>query len=183
MSRLSIVTRDNSPTASKPLLDLVYKKLGTVPNFSRLVGMSPGVLRAFAAFQEGLAKALDAKMRARIALAIAEHNGCDYCLSANSYFATNFAKLPPEEIALNRQGRSNDPKAEAAVRFAVSVAYARGHVDDLDIKAVKLAGFDEAQIIEIVALVVENIFANYLNEVAKTDIDFPVVRSAPRGGI
>lgn len=82
--------------------------------------------------------------RRGIALAIAEHNRCDYCLSANSYFAMNFVKLPPEEIALNRQGRSSDPKAEAALRFALSVACARGHVDDLDIKAVKLAGFDEA---------------------------------------
>ena len=37
------------------------------------------------------------------------------------------------------------------------------------------AGFDDSEIVEIIALVAENSFANYLNEAAKTDIDFPVV--------
>ena len=77
-----------------------------------------------------LKKALDVKTRERIALAVAEVNGCDYCLSAHSYIALNLARISPEEIALNRQGASSDPKADAAVRFAATVARARGHVSD-----------------------------------------------------
>jgi uncharacterized peroxidase-related enzyme len=179
MSRLRISTRDDAPAASKPMLDTIYRKLGVVPNFSRLIGSSPAALEAFAAFQEGLSRALDAKTRERIALAVAQVNGSDYCLSAHSYLATNFAKLSPEEIALNRKGGSKDVKAEAAVNFAVKVAELRGRVGDGDIAAVRLAGYHDAQIIEIIALVAENIFTNYLNEVAKTDIDFPIVRSEP----
>jgi uncharacterized peroxidase-related enzyme len=179
MSRLRISTRDDAPAASKPILDTIYRKLGVVPNFSRLVGSSPAALEAFAAFQEGLSRALDAKTRERIALAVAQVNGSDYCLSAHSYLATNFAKLSPEEITLNRKGGSKDVKAEVAVNFAVKVAQLRGRVGDADIAAVRLAGYHDAQIIEIIALVAENIFTNYLNEVAKTEIDFPIVRSEP----
>jgi AhpD family alkylhydroperoxidase len=110
---------------------------------------------------------------------VAQVNGSDYCLSAHSYLATNFAKLSPEEIALNRKGGSKDVKAEAAVNFAVKVAELRGRVGDADIAAVRLAGYHDAQIIEIIALVAENIFTNYLNEVARTEIDFPIVRAKP----
>ena len=82
-------------------------------------------------------------------------------------------------MTANRNGGSNDPKADAAVRFAVKVARERGHVSDDDVNAVKAAGYDDAQVIEIVLHVALNTWTNYINEVAKTDIDFPVV-TAPR---
>jgi len=121
---------------------------------------------------------LDVRTRERIAIAIAETNGCDYCLSAHTYLGLNLAKITPEDAALARKGSSTDPKAAAAIRFAVQVARTRGGVSDADIAAVKQAGFSEAQIVEIVALVVENVFTNYLNRVAQTDIDFPVLQTA-----
>lgn len=64
---------------------------------------------------------LAAATRERIALAVAEMNGCDYCLSAHTYLARNVAKLDDAEITANRNGASNDIKADAAVRFAVKV--------------------------------------------------------------
>lgn len=178
MSRLAIPARDDAPDASKPTLDAIHKQLGTVPNLFRLVANSPAALAGFTAFQGALSKTLDLKTRERIALAVAQVNGCDYCLSAHAYLGLNLAKISPEEIALNRTGTSSDPKASAAVRFAAKVAHERGHVADTDIAAVRLAGFSDAEIVEIIALVAENSFTNYLNEVAKTEIDFPVVRAA-----
>ena len=61
------------------------------------------------------------------------------------------------------------------MRFAAKVVNARGHVSDADIAAVKAAGFDDAQVVEIVLHVALNTLTNYVNEVAKTEIDFPVV--------
>lgn len=178
MSRLTIPALDEAPAGSKPILDAVNAQLGVVPNLFRLIGNSPAALGAFSAFSGGLKSTLDVKTRERLALAVAQVNGCDYCLSAHTYLASNLAKLSPEEIALNRKGGSSDPRADAAVRFGAKVAQHRGHVSDADISAVKLAGFTEAQIVEIIAIVAENSFTNYLNEVAKTDIDFPVVNAA-----
>ena len=106
---------------------------------------------------------------------MAEVNGCDYCLSAHSYLGKNLAKLSDAEIAANRGGHSADAKADAAVGFAVKLVNARGHVSDADIKAVKDAGYDDAQVIEIVLHVALNTLTNYVNEVAKTAIDFPAV--------
>lgn len=178
MSRLSIPSLDASPEGSKPILNAVQQQLGVVPNLFRLIGNSPAALTAFSGFNGALSKTLDVKTRERIALAVAQVDGCDYCLSAHSYLGLNLAKIGPEEIALNRKGASGDPKANAAVGFAAKVAGERGHVTDADIATVRAAGFSDAQIVEIVGLVAENVFTNFLNEVAKTDIDFPVVRAA-----
>jgi uncharacterized peroxidase-related enzyme len=178
MSRLSIPALDAGPEASKSTLDAVHKQLGIVPNLFRLIGSSPAALTAFVRFQGALSKTLDVKTRERIALAVAQVNGCDYCLSAHTYLGLNLAKISPEEIALNRKGASGDAKANAAVHFAAKVAKERGHVSDTDIKSVRDGGFTDAQVVEIIALVAENSFTNYLNEVAKTEIDFPVVHAA-----
>ncbi|QDW41125.1 carboxymuconolactone decarboxylase family protein [Bradyrhizobium sp. KBS0727] len=165
-----------SPAAAQPLLEAVKKQLGVVPNLFRLVGTSPAALEGYLGLNGALAKgALEAPTRERIALAVAEVNGCDYCLSAHSYLAKNLAKLSDVEIAANRNGGSGDPKADAAVGFAVKLVKARGHVTDADIKAVKDAGYNDAQLIEIVLHVALNTLTNYVNEVAKTEIDFPVV--------
>src|SRR5262245_56909375 len=118
---------------------------------------------------------LPAPTRERIALAVAEVNGCSYCVSAHTYLGKNLAKLDDAEISANRGGASNDPKADAAVRFAAKVARERGHVGEDDVLAVKAAGYDDGQVIEIVLHVALNTWTNYINEVAKTEIDFPVV--------
>lgn len=178
MSRLVVPSVDDSPEASKPALAAVHDQLGVVPNLFRLIGNSPAALEGYLGFSGALKKTLDVKTRERIALAVGQVNGCDYCLSAHTYLGLNLAKISPEDIALNRQGSSSDAKASAAVQFAASVVKERGHVSDADLTQVRSAGFDDAQIVEIVALVAENTFTNFINEVAKTEIDFPVVRAA-----
>lgn len=175
MSRITIPAREAVPQASKPLLDAVEKSLGSVPNLFRLIAMSPTVLESYLGQNGALAKTLDVKTRERIALAVAQVNGCDYCLSAHTYLGLNLAKLEADEIVLNRNGSSKDPKAATAVAFATKVAAERGRVGAADITELRDAGYSEGQIIEIVALVAENIFTNFLNNVAGTEIDFPVV--------
>jgi uncharacterized peroxidase-related enzyme len=165
-----------APAASQPLLEGVKKQLGLVPNMFRLISNSPAALESYLGLSGALSKgALPAQTRERIALAIAEINGCNYCLSAHTYLGKNLAELDDAEIAANRDGASSDPKADAALRFAVKVVRERGHVGEDDVRAVKSAGYDDAQIIEIVLHVALNTWTNYINEVAKTDIDFPLV--------
>jgi uncharacterized peroxidase-related enzyme len=166
----------DAPIASQPLLEAVEKQLGIVPNLFRLVSTSSAALQGYLGLSGALSKgALPSATGERIALAVAEINGCSYCLSAHTYLGKNLAKLDDAEITANRNGASNDPKADAAVRFAAKVARERGHVNDDDVRAVKLAGYNDAEVIEIVLHVALNTWTNYINEVAKTDIDFPVV--------
>ena len=177
MSRIATpVSIEASPAASQPLLQAVQKQLGSVPNLFRVVGNSPAALEGYLGLNGALAKGkLDAKTRERIALAVAEINGCGYCLAAHTYLGKNVAKLDDAEIAANRSGTSNDAKADAAVRFAVQVVTERGHAPASALDAVRAAGYGDAEILEIVVHVALNTLTNYVNEVAGTAIDFPVV--------
>ena len=179
MSRIPTpATIADAPAKSQPLLEAVHKQLGSVPNMFRLISTSPQALEGYLGLSGALGKGeLPAATRQRIALAVAEVNGCSYCLSAHTYLGKNLARLDDAEMSANRSGASNDPKADAAVRFAAKVAFARGHVAEQDLAAVKLAGYSDAQIVEIVLHVALNTWTNYFNEVFKTDIDFPVVEA------
>lgn len=169
---------DAAPTAAQPQLEAVKKQLGSVPNLFRLVANSPAALEGYLAMSGALAKgSLPAPTRERIALAVAQINGCNYCLSAHSYLGKHGARLSDAEIAANRHGGSLDPKADAAVRFAAKVVRERGQVSDADVQAVRMAGYDDAQIVEIVQHVALNTWTNYLNEVARTEIDLPVAEA------
>ena len=179
MSRIDTPTSiDTAPAAARPLLEAVNKQLGVVPNLFRVVANSPAALEGYLGLSGALGKGkLPAPTRERIALAVAQINGCNYCLAAHSDLGKNLAKLSEAEIMANRHGSSHDPVADAAVRFAAKVARERGHVADADVQAVRMAGYDEAQIVEIVLHVAVNTWTNYINEVAKTEIDFPVVEA------
>jgi uncharacterized peroxidase-related enzyme len=178
MSRIAIPTRDAAPPESQPILDNVHKALGFVPNLQRLMSISPNALAGWAGLMTSLSKTLDVKTRDGIALAVSEVDGCNYCLAAHSYIATNLAKMGPDEIALNRQGRSNDPKREAAIHFAKSLVENRGNVSDAEFNSVRQAGWSDANIIEIIALSAQFLLTNFVNNAIKTEIDFPVVEQA-----
>jgi uncharacterized peroxidase-related enzyme len=177
MSRIATpATVDVAPEASRPLLEAVGKQLGVVPNLFRMVSNSRAALEGYVGLIGALAKGtLPAATHERIALAVAEFNECDYCLSAHTYLGKNVAKLGDVEMAANRSGKSQEPKADAALRFAREVLQHRGRVSDEDVRAIKNAGYTDAQIVEIVQHVALNIWTNYVNNVAQTTIDFPVV--------
>ncbi len=124
MSRIATpASIDAAPAAARPALKAVKKQLGSVPNLFRLVANSPAALEGYLGLNGALAKgALDARTRERIALAVAEINGCGYCLSAHSYLGKVLA-----EIAMSREAvaaaidlgdRERDPFAGAGIERA-----------------------------------------------------------------
>ncbi|NNH32619.1 carboxymuconolactone decarboxylase family protein [Rhizobium sp. SEMIA 4085] len=175
MSRIPTpATINDAPEASRPVLEAIQKQIGSVPNIFRLVSNSPAALSGLTALQGALGKGkLPPATRDRIALTMADANGCDYCLSAHTYTGTKFAKLDETEIEANRRGTSNDPKAAAAVEFARALVDDRGSVASVEIEKVRAAGYSDAEIVEIIAHVALNTFTNYINEALGTEIDFP----------
>jgi AhpD family alkylhydroperoxidase len=142
----------------------------------KVVGQSPAALEGYLSLNGALAKGvLDVKVRERIALAVAEFNRCTYCLSAHTYLAQHAAKLDAAEIALARDGHANDSRTDAALIFARAVLERRGAVEDADLAAARQAGLEEPALLEIVVNVALNVLTNYVNNVAQTTVDFPVV--------
>lgn len=181
MNRIDFpATIETSPARSQAALRGIEAKFKAVPNFWRMLSVSPaalqGVLGAAGALVGGQ---LDARTRERIALAVANVNGCDYCNAAHTA-GGRAAGLDPAELAAARRGQSQDDRAEAALRFAQKLAERRGAVDDEDLEALRQAGYSDPEIVEIVVHVGFNTLTNFVNEALGTPIDFPEVEPATR---
>lgn len=176
MSRIQPVQVTEAEGKARQLLEGVQKGLGMVPNMIKALGHSPASLSAYLGFSQTLGTTLNASLREQIALTIAGVNNCSYCASAHTALGSK-AGIERDELAANLRGQSGDDKTQAALRFAASVVRNKGWVSDEDLSDVRSAGYSEGDIVDIVALVALNIFTNYFNHVADTDIDFPVVET------
>ena len=173
MSRINQIAPESATGKAKELFDAVQGKLGMVPNMTRAMANSPAVLDGYLQLSGALAKGkLPAKTREEIALAVSQANSCDYCLAAHSTIG-KMVGLSPDQVHDSRLGTAVDSKTDALIRFARKLVESRGRATDSDIAAVRNAGFDDAAIGEVVAHVALNVFTNYFNNVAETEIDFP----------
>lgn len=175
MSRISLVAEEAANQEQKELYAAIQGQLGMVPNFLKVFAHSPAALKAFLGLhtiaEDG---ALDSQTRERIALALAEQNACEYCVSAHTAIGRG-AGLSNEEMAANRAGSSEDAKAAAAVKFAKSLAEHNGAVTNTELLEVRNAGYSDAEIVEIITHVGMNVLTNILGKASQVEIDFPKV--------
>jgi uncharacterized peroxidase-related enzyme len=176
MARVQVIDPRTATGPAKELLDAVQAQLGVTPNFIRVLANSPKALEGFLGLYGALGGfSLDKATQERIALAVAESNGCQYCVSAHTAIGRG-AGLSNEEMALNRHGRS---AADARVAGAVSLAKALndnlGEITSAEVDAARAAGLDDGEIVEVIAVVALNVFTNLLGKATRVEIDFPKV--------
>lgn len=175
MSRIPTIDPKQATGKAQELLNGVQAKLGMTPNLMRVMANSPAALEAFLQFSESLGRgALTVKTREQIALAVAQANSCDYCLSAHSAIGKSVG-LTTEQIRDARGGTSVDGKSNAILHLTAQVVDKRGFVSDEDLAVARDAGVTDAEIAEVVANTALNLFTNYFNHVAETEVDFPAV--------
>ncbi len=179
MSRITSVSNENANSEQRGLLEAIQGQLGMVPNFLRVFAHSPDALKAFLGLHH-IANhgSLDAATRERIALALAQKNECEYCLSAHTAIGRK-AGLGSDEIEANRAGSSHDAKAAVAVKFARALAEHNGAVTNAELQTMRDAGFSEADIVEVITHVGMNVLTNILGKASRVDIDFPKVALNP----
>ena len=177
MPRIRPVARSVASGRSKLLLDTAQATLGTTPNMVRTLARSQAALDGYLAISAALSRGvLLARVRGQIALVVANENGCDYSASAYSSLGRK-AGLSENEIDEALEGRARNPRVQGLLDFARSVVTKRGKVSDADLAAARAAGASDAELIETVAHVALNLFANYVNHVAATEIDYPLVET------
>ncbi|HET6378479.1 MAG TPA: peroxidase-related enzyme [Methylocella sp.] len=176
MPRVNLLDPGTAPNGSTSLLQEIKTAFGTVPNMFRAVANSPAALKsmwgAFGALGSGT---LGAKLGEKIAVAVADRDACNYCLAAHTALGKK-AGATSDEMAEAQAGRSADPKTAAALAFALKLVEERGQVSEADVQALRAAGFDDGQIVEIIAHVALNLFTNYVNLALDVPVDFPSVK-------
>ncbi|MFA6954443.1 MAG: carboxymuconolactone decarboxylase family protein [Thermoanaerobaculia bacterium] len=176
MSRISSVNPNEASGEAKQLLDAVQAKLGVTPNFIKVLANSPKSLAAYLNFSSSLSEGiLDAKTQERLALATAEQNGCQYCVSAHTAIGKK-AGLDNAEIEAARKGTSEDARADAALKFSRALIDSRGEVTTAEVEAARQAGLSDGEIVEVISHTALNILTNYIGKASRVEIDFPKVQ-------
>lgn len=175
MPRIPTIDPAQATGATAEQLDVARKMFGGTPNLVTTAAHSPAALAAMLGMFAQLGRSsLGGKVGEQIALAVAQSNGCGYCLSAHSAIGRMHG-LKDGELSDARRALSADARIAAILELAVAINQARGHIDDAKLAAARKAGLSDTEIVEIVAHVALNVFTNYLNSVSETAIDFPEV--------
>lgn len=176
MQRMKAIDPGMAKGKAKELLDAVVTKYGGAPNSFKTMAHSPAGLQGFLDLSGTLeGGVLPFETRYQIAIAVSEINGCPYCLSAFTAIGKG-GGMKDETLAMCRMAGSTDPKIDAILKFAAAIVRKRGAVTREDFQKVKSAGCSDEEVQEIVANVALFTFANYMNLVIGTEVDFPLVR-------
>ena len=176
-TRIETLDPNTTTGEAKQLFDAVQNKLGFIPNLIKVFGNSPATLKSYLSLGELASSGnFSNKFREQLALAIAEENSCNYCLSAHTAIG-KMNGLTEEQTEQSRQGVSADFKTQVGLQFAKVVTRNRGQVTNEDIQKVKEAGYPDGDILEIILNVVSNTLTNYVNHIAETEVDFPSVEA------
>lgn len=176
MARVNLVDPASANAAVKPAFDQIKGAFGVVPNMFRAVANSPAALDSmWGSFRALGTGRIGAKLGEQIAVAIADRNGCNYCLAAHTLLGQK-AGASAAEMAEAQAGRSADPRTAAALSFALKIIENRAGVTVSDVQALRAAGFDDGEIVEILAYVALNLFTNYVNVALNVAVDFPAIK-------
>lgn len=160
-----------------PIFDALQQEFGFVPNIALVLGYSPNALRAFLTLADShAAGTFNAREREVMLLAVSEFHGSPYCLSAHTAHARR-AGLSEAETLAARRTDFEDPKLNFLARFARALAENRGRMPRELMDDFAEAGYDERAFIDVIALVTEATFSNYVGLTTKVPPDFGAVKS------
>ncbi len=171
MARLAAIDPATATGRARPLLRRVGAPGGGAPNVLRTMANAPDALRGYLSFEAALSKGtLRAGLREQIALAVASAHGCAYCLARHRRLGA-LAGLDTSDIAAALEATASDARAAAALRFTGALVARRGAVTEDEFTAVRLAGYTDAEIVEIIAVVGLVTMTNYLALASETAAD------------
>ncbi|GAA2502703.1 carboxymuconolactone decarboxylase family protein [Terrabacter carboxydivorans] len=175
MPRIPAHTIDSAPEGSRATLAEISKRMGKTLNIHAGMAHSPVVLATYAAMSAALRQhgTFDARTREAVALAVGNENECHYCQSAHTVSA-KAAGLTEEQTIAIRAGRVDfDDKLASIAEVARQIAAATGAVSDEAWSAALAAGWSEEDLAETFAHVAVNLYTNYFNHFAGTELDLP----------
>ncbi len=176
MPRIEPLATHQADAKTAATLKAVQLKLGVLPNMFSTLAHAPAVLTSYLQLSETLGQGrLNARQREMIAIAVAQQNQCEYCLSAHAALGKG-AGLTDGDIERAREGAAIEVLDAAVLRLALAVTASRGGITDNDLAASRQDGLDDGLIMEVVGQVALNVLTNYVNRVAGTVVDFPLLK-------
>lgn len=175
-SKFAIPSREDVSTTNQAIFDQLQKKLGFVPNLYAYFAKADNALADYLALQNRKSS-LSAKEREVINLVTSQINGCRYCQSAHTVIGKMVGFSEEQVLELRQASASFNPKLDALVKFTASVVTHRGRATEESKLAFFDAGYNEANMIDVVIIIGDKIISNYLHNLTGFEIDFPLAEA------
>lgn len=174
MARVKPVSVEEAKGDVKELYQSLQQNMGKVFNIFLNMGNSAATLKGFLALSDATNQtSLSPQLREQIALIVGQSNHCQYCLSAHTMIAKGQG-MSDQDILKARHGESPNTKDQAILKFAKQVVENRGNVSNQDVASLKAAGVTDTELVEIILVVIVNMFTNYFNLITDPKVDFPL---------
>ncbi|MGV3598094.1 MAG: carboxymuconolactone decarboxylase family protein [Bacteroidota bacterium] len=175
----TIPTKETAAEASKTIFENLEKGLGFLPNLYAYIGHSSNGLQNYLDYQKGNAKGVfNAKQREAVSLAVSQVNDCRYCQSAHTAIGKMNGFTDEEALQL-RAGTHPDEKLNVLTNLTADIQRTHGNPSQELLDKFFGLGYDQAALVDLVALVTDKVFANYLNNIVQPPIDFPIASELP----
>lgn len=175
MPRIPAHTLDSAPDGSKEIAAKVQRRMGRLLNIHAGMAHSPAVIGAYDGISQAIAAhgSFDARTKEAIALAVGNQNGCDYCQAAHTVSARKSGLTEDQVLAIRAGEVDFDPKLAAITEVAREAAARTGNVSEPVWQAALDAGWTDEELAEAFAHIAANLFTNYFNHYAGTELDVP----------
>jgi AhpD family alkylhydroperoxidase len=175
MPRIPAHTVANAPEESRDIAAKLEKKIGKLLNIHAGMAHAPAVIGAYNGISEAVTAhgTFDARTREAIALAVGSENDCDYCQAAHT-LSGRHAGLSTEQSTAIRAGTVDfDDKLSALTDLVREAAAHTGTVTEDTWRSALAAGWTEQELSEAFAHLAANLFTNFFNHYAQTELDLP----------
>ena len=169
----SVPTKAEVSVSNQNLFGILKKNLGFTPNLYAYFAKNETALSDYLALQSRKST-LRAKEREIINLVTSQVNGCRYCQSAHTVLGKMNGFTDEQVLEIRKGSASFDSKFDALAKFTATVVKNRGKISE-EIKDIFFeAGYNEANMIDVIIVIGDKIISNYIHNIAGFEIDFPL---------
>ena len=173
MATFSVPTRANVSANNQAIFDNLQKGLGFVPNLYATFAYSETALGDYLTLQNRKSS-LKAKEREIINLVVSQVNGCIYCQSAHTALGKMNGFTEDQILDIRGGEASFNEKFDALAKFVKETTINRGKPSHTTVDALFAAGYDKANLVDILIVIGDKIISNYFHGITQIPIDFPV---------
>lgn len=177
MKQIAVPTRDKVDDKAQHIFDGLKAKLGKVPNIYAVTGYSSQALEDHIDQTNKVGKgSFSMKEKEAIRLAVSEVNACSYCVAAHTAIA-KMNGFSDEDALSFRDVSASDPKLFALTTLAADIVESKGKPSQSNLDNFFAQGLGEKELVDLVAVILDVTFTNYIHGITKVPIDFPEVPS------
>jgi len=174
-TQFNVPTKADVSATNQEIFDNLNNALGFVPNLYATIAYSDNGLQKYLEYQNAKTS-LSNKEKEAVNLIVSEVNGCIYCQSAHTVLG-KMNGFDDNQLLEIRRGKSENAKLNALVKLAADITENRGNASDANLEDFFNQGYTKENLVDLILQVSDKTAMNYLHNLTKVPVDFPIAES------